>query len=420
MRIESALNTGREGITAHGQAIAVVGDNISNANTVGYKTQKAIFADLLGETPGDRVAEVISGAGDGVTIREIKSNFDVGPIQGTGRDLDVALSGGGFFQVGDVAAPQFTRSGQFAIDGEGFLVTSFGLPVLGYTGGDTVTLGKIDMKKVDLDIVPTTEAQVYGNLNSAATSSTPPVNPLSFQEINSTAAHTNVISVYDTLGERHEVVFAYYRNGVNSWTVQAYANGSDVGQAADQPVLLGQTELAFDTNGRLAAESLPTAVLNINANWSNGAAPSTIGADLSAFSQFAGATLVTNFTQNGQGVGEITGYDINGEGVISARLTNGLTARVGSLSIATVTNQDGLVRSGTSTYAATDKAGAINAGIAGTGARSKILSQSLEYSNVDLAGQFVELVVLQRAYAANSKVISTASDVIKDTISLIR
>jgi flagellar hook protein FlgE len=185
-------------------------------------------------------------------------------------------------------------------------------------------------------------------------------------------------------------------------------------------VLLGQTDLTFDTNGRLAAESLPTAILNVNANWSNGSGPSTIGADLSGFSQFAGATLVTNFTQNGQGVGEITGYDIDGQGVISARLTNGLTARVGSLSVATVTNQDGLVRSGTSTYAATDKAGAVTAGIAGTGARSKILSQSLEYSNVDLAGQFVELVVLQRAYAANSKVISTASDVIKDTISLIR
>jgi flagellar hook protein FlgE len=420
MRLESALNTGREGITAHGQAIAVVGDNISNANTVGYKNQKAIFADLLGETPGDRVADVVSGAGDGVTIREIQSNFSVGPIQGTGRDLDVALSGGGFFQVGDAANPQFTRNGQFSIDGEGFLVTSQGLPVLGYTGADTVTLGRIDMKKVDLDIVPTSEAQLYGNLNSAATTSTPPANPLSFQEIKSSAAHTNIMSVYDTLGERHEVVFAYYRNEVNSWTVQAYVNGTDVGQPAEQPVLVGQTNLVFDANGRITQQALQTATLNINAAWSNGAAPSVIAADLSQFSQFAGATLVTNFNQNGQGIGEVTGYDINGQGVIAARLTNGLTARVGTLSIATVTNQDGLVRSGASTYAATDKAGAITAGLAGTGARSKLLSQSLEYSNVDIASQFVELVVLQRAYAANSKVISTASEVIKDTISLIR
>ena len=420
MRLESALNTGREGITAHGQAIAVVGDNISNANTVGYKNQKAIFADMLGQTPGDRVAEVVSGAGDGVTIREIQSNFEVGPIQGTGRDLDVALSGGGFFMVGDAAAPQLTRSGSFEVDGEGFLVTSFGLPVLGYTGADAAVLGKIDMTKVDLNIVPTTEAQIYGNLNSAATSSDPPANPLTFQEINGAAAHTSVVSVYDSLGQRHEVTFAYFRNGVNSWTVQAFANGADVGQAADQPVMIGQTQLVFGTDGRLTPDSLATSVLNMNANWGNGAAASTIGVDLGAFSQFAGGTLVTNDTQNGQGVGEITGYEINAQGVISARLTNGLTARVGSLSVATVTNQDGLVRSGTSTYVATQEAGVLTPGLAGTGARSKLLSSSLEYSNVDLAGQFVELVVLQRGYAANSKVISTASDVIKDTIALVR
>lgn len=420
MRLESALNTGREGITAHGQAIAVVGDNISNANTVGYKNQRAIFADMLGEAPGDRVAEVVAGAGDGVTVREIQSNFDVGPIQATGRDLDIALSGNGFFMVGDVAAPQLTRSGSFAIDSEGFLVTNFGLPVLGYTGADTATLGRIDMTKVDLNIVPTTQAQLFGNLNSGATSSTPPVNPLSFQEINAAAAHTNIISVYDSLGQRHEVTFAYYRNGVNSWTVQAFVNGADVGQTADQPVAVGQTNLLFGTDGRITPESAATSVLNSNINWSNGAAASTIAVDLSSFSQFAGSTLVTNFNQNGQGVGEIVGYEVDALGVISARLTNGLTARVGSLSVATVTNQDGLVRSGTSTYIATDKAGAVTPGAAGTGARSKILSQSLEYSNVDLAGQFVELVILQRAYAANSKVISTASDVIKDTIALVR
>jgi flagellar hook protein FlgE len=130
--------------------------------------------------------------------------------------------------------------------------------------------------------------------------------------------------------------------------------------------------------------------------------------------------LVTNYSQNGQGIGDITGYEIDGAGVINARLTNGLTARVGSLSVATVANKDGLVRSGSSTFVATDKAGAVTAGLAGTGARSKLLSQSLEYSNVDIASQFVELVVLQRAYGANSKVISTASEIIKDTIALIR
>jgi len=420
MRIESALNTGREGINAHGRAIAVVGDNISNANTIGFKNQRAIFGDMLGETPGDRVAEVVSGAGDGVAVRSIQSNFDVGPIQGTGRDLDVALSGNGFFQVGDIASPQLTRAGSFKLDGDGFLVTMEGLRVLGFTGNDTVTLGPIDMRKVDLEIVPTTQAQLFGNLNSSANRSDVPVNPLRFDEINNAAASTTMVSVYDSLGARHEIVFGYYRTGVNTWTVQAYANGADVGQAADTPVVVGTSQLTFDTNGRLTQQGAAAALMNINANWSTGAAPSAITADLSAFSQFSGATLVTNYSQNGQGVGEINGYEINGAGVINARLTNGQTARVGTLSVATVTNRDGLVRSGSSTYVATDKAGVVTPGLAGTGARSKLLSQSLEYSNVDIAGQFVELVTLQRAYGANSKVISTASDIIKDTIALVR
>jgi len=420
MRLESALNTGREGITAHGQAIAVVGDNISNANTIGFKNQRAIFADMLGETPGDRVAGVVSGAGDGVTIRSIQSNFEVGPIQGTGRDLDVALSGNGFFQVGDVANPQLTRAGSFQLDQDGFLVTMEGLRVLGYTGADAVALGPIDMRKVDLDVVPTTQTELFGNLNSSANQSQPPANPLSFQEINTTAASTTVVSVYDSLGARHEIVLGYYRTGLNSWTVQAYANGADVGQPADQPVVIGTTQLTFDSNGRLSQDAAAQGVMNITANWSTGAAPSTIAADFGAFSQFAGATLVTNYSQNGQGIGEITGYEINGAGVINARLTNGLTARVGTLSVATVANKDGLIRSGTSTFATTEKAGVVAAGQAGTGATGKLLSRSLEYSNVDLAGQFVELVTLQRAYGANSKVISTASDIIKDTISLVR
>ena len=184
--------------------------------------------------------------------------------------------------------------------------------------------------------------------------------------------------------------------------------------------MLGQTNLTFDANGRPAAGTIENTKLTINATWSNGSTPSAITTDLSSFSQFAGATLVTNFSQNGQGLAEIMGYEITSQGVVSARLTNGQTARIGSLSVASVTNQDGLVRSGTSTYSATDKAGAVTSGLAGTGSRSKLLSRSLEYSNVDLAGQFVELVMLQRAYSANSKVISTASEVIKDTISLIR
>jgi flagellar hook protein FlgE len=130
--------------------------------------------------------------------------------------------------------------------------------------------------------------------------------------------------------------------------------------------------------------------------------------------------MVNNITQNGQGKGDIVGYQVSPAGGIFALLSNGARAQVGSLAVANVTNKDGLIRSGTSTYEATSKAGTVEAGLAGNGGRGRILGQSLEASNVDLAGQFVDLVVLQRGYTANSKVISTASEIIKDTISLVR
>jgi flagellar hook protein FlgE len=276
------------------------------------------------------------------------------------------------------------------------------------------------MKKVAVQIVPTTAGRVNGNLNSAANAAIPPTNPLTFRDLNAAASYSNLVSVYDTLGQSHEVLLSYFRTGVNTWTVQAHVNGSEVGRTADQPVQIGQTTLTFDSSGRIAPGSIAQSTLTTNAAWSNGAGASTVAFDLSSFTQFSGGSIVNNVTQNGTGVGQIVGYEFTPQGAILATLTNGARAQVGSLSIATVQNKDGLVRSGSSTYAATEDAGTIESGLAGVGARSKISNKSLESSNVDLAGQFVELVVLQRAYAANSKVISTASDVIKDTIGLIR
>lgn len=420
MRLESALNTGREGITAHGQAIAVVGDNISNANTTAYKTQRAIFSDILGEKQDDRTSEVITGGGDGVAIRQVQTNFETSAAQVTGRDLDIALDGNGFFMCGAVDKVQLTRSGSLALDENGMLVTSFGLPVLGYQGIDTATLTPIDMKKVDLVITPTTEAKFYGNMNSSSITTVAPTNPATFKDVNAQAAFTNVASVYDSLGERHEILFAYYKTGVNSWKVQGYVNGSETGGTAEVPVKVGETTLTFDTSGKILQGTEAQSILKVNATWANGGGTSAVNIDLSSVTQFAGASMINNITQNGQGKGDIIGYQVSPAGGIFALLSNGAKAQVGSLAVANVTNKDGLIRSGTSTYEATSKAGTVEAGLAGVGGRGRVLGRSLESSNVDLAGQFVDLVVLQRGYTANSKVISTASEIIKDTISLVR
>lgn len=420
MRLESALNTGREGITAHGQAIAVVGDNISNANTTAYKTQRAQFADILGEKQDDRVSDVVAGAGDGVYVRAIKTNYEVGPIVATGRSLDIAFSGSGFMQVGTPEQFSLTRSGSLQVNQDGILVTSFGAPVLGYTGEDTKVLGQINMRQIQKDPVATTQVSLYGNMNSAATTAAPPAAPMSFKDISAVDAYSAVPSVYDSLGNRHDVVVSFFKTGVNQWTVNAYVDGGDIGGTAGQPTLVGSSSLTFDDTGRLTPESLANSTLNANIPWTNGAGASAIGFNFQSFTQFFGASTVNNVVQNGQGIGEITGYEIAGGGQIFAYLDSGEKAQVGTIATSIVQNEDGLVRNGTSTYALTQESGPISTGLAGTGGRSKFVTSSLEGANVDISGEFVDLIILQRGYAASSRVLSTASDIIKDTIGLIR
>lgn len=420
MRLESAFNTGREGLTAHGQAIAVAGDNISNANTTGYKVQRAVFADLLGERPDDRNAEVLSGAGDGVFVHHIKTNFETGPINATGRELDIAVSGRGFFVVGTKEQPFFTRAGSFKVDDEGLLVTQDGLPVLGYTDPNNETLVPINMRTVQLDPIATTEVQMFGNLGAAAQTSQAPTNPATFQEIAAADAYSTIAPVYDSLGNSKDVVISFFKTGVNTWTAQAYVNGSDTGGTVDQPVLVGTANLTFGSDGRMTPENAAAAVLNANITWGNGAAPSAIALNLGSFSQFAGNTVVTNLTADGQGGGDINGYEIGADGTIFAIVSGRDRAAVGTIATALFENEDGLIRAGSSIFAATPDAGDVAFGVAGSGARGELLGKSLEAANVDLSAEFVDLIILQRGYGANSRVISTANEIIKDTLGLVR
>ena len=263
MRLESAFRASREGLTAHGQAISVIGDNIANVNTTAFKRQRAEFSSLLSEKVDDRGAEVVAGVGDGVAIGRVRINFDTGPALATGRGLDVAINGRGFFLVGDPNAPTLTRAGNFQMNEEGLLVTSEGLPVLGYSGIDNEVLGPINLLDLDAEPLPTTIMQVFGNLEAASTLTVPPANPVTFQDISGAANFVATQSMYDSAGERHEVQLAFFKTEVNQWNVQAYINGADVGQEVNQPVFLGEATLAFNQFGQIPEENAAQAVLNL-------------------------------------------------------------------------------------------------------------------------------------------------------------
>ncbi len=420
MRLESAINTSREGINAHGQAIAVVGDNISNASTPAFKRGRAEFADIMGEITDSRNSEVGATSGDGVSIRRTRLNFEAGAVDYTGRSLDVALSGNGFFMVGDPAAPQLTRLGNFQIAADGTLQTQSGEPVLGYQGADVAQLVPINMQQVNIQATATTTLELFGNIDASLPPSTPPPPGSAFSEINTAATFVASQSIYDSLGERHDVTVCFFKNSPNQWTVQSFVNGADTGAGAGVPVQVGQVVLNFDSSGQIDPANAASSAIQGTINWANGAAASNLTIDLKAFTQFAGGSRVTNSTQDGRGGGEILAYDIDAKGGIYASLASGDRAQVGTLPVAVVQNVDGLQRQGNSLFGTTAESGQMQIGLAGQGATGELAPYSLESSNVDIANQFVELVIYQRGYQANSQVLSAANEMLKGTIALIR
>jgi len=420
MRLESALLTSREGISSHGQAIAVVGDNISNASTTAFKGSRAEFGDLMGEVAGDKVAETISGAGDGTTISRIRVIHENGVIEPTGRELDVGISGGGFFMVGSTAAPHYPRNGSFEITSEGLLVTGNGDPLLGYTGATAAPLGTINMYNVKTAGAVTTTAQLFGNLDAGATVTTLPQNPESFNDIAAQESYSAIQDVYDSLGARHTVRVSFFKTAPNTWTAQAYIDAGDVGGEAGKPQLLGTSTLTFDGTGALPDANKAAANMTLAPAYSNGAQAGAFTLQLSSMTQYAGGSLITNVTQDGQGTGQVTSYEFNSDGKIFAVLDNGIRSQIGTLPLATFRNLYGLERSGSGTFTQTEQSGAPQIGAAGEGIRGGVEGKTLERSTVDIADQFVNLVVLQRGYQANSQVLSAANEILQGTIQLIR
>jgi flagellar hook protein FlgE len=338
----------------------------------------------------------------------------------TGRELDVAISGGGFFMVGDAAAPQFTRSGNLEINAAGNLTTSFGKEILGYSGVDLATLGPINMFDVNTVGTPTTQIQIYGNLDGAARTAQPPANPQTFRELNQSLSFISSQSLYDSQGARHEIVIAMFRTAPNTWQVKAYTDGAEVGGTAGVPTLLGESTMTFNGNGFIGDAERPGSQLQMTANWSNGAAASNVTVDMSNFTQFAGSSLINNITQDGRGAGNISGYEFEPDGTIFARLDTGERSQVGTLPLALFKSSDGLERTGTSTYSQSEASGELEIGRAGVGLRGTIEGRTLERSTVDIAKQFVDLVIYQRGYQANSQVLSAANELLQGTIQLIR
>ncbi|HET9957938.1 MAG TPA: flagellar hook protein FlgE [Polyangiaceae bacterium] len=413
-----ALENGVSGLRAEGEALGVVGDNIANVNTTGFKRQRSIFEDVLLKSGSG------NGSGAGVENSRTQQAFTQGALTQTGIATDLALNGDGFFVVtgatNGVTGAFYTRSGQFKIDASGYLVNPEGLKLVGRPAKSDGTLAagvsSLQVPTAGIPARATANIQLAANLDASAPAATfDPLAP------SATANASTSIQIYDSLGAAHSLDIYFEKVGDGQWNYHAFLPGSDLDPVVAGPTEVGAGSLTFNSNGALDSVATNQA---ISVSFGGGAIAgqtvalefgSTIadgGTGLDGTTQFSMPSSTSSESQDGYASGALSGVSIGSTGVVEGLYSNGLRLPVGQLVVAKFRSQEGLGRAGQGLWVATAESGDPALGAPGSGGRGSLSSGALEASNVDLGEEFVGMITHQRAYSANSKVIATADDML--------
>jgi len=418
----TSFSTALSALNATTTAIDVVGNNLANLNTPGFKTSQVCFRDLMTQSIGTGMGETQIGFGTGtpVTVRE----FTQGAIQTSGGLLDAAIQGDGFFVLkGAQGNTLYTRAGNFQTDKDGNLITDTGNFVQGWTAfnpttGTVDTNGPIGNIKVPLGSlrspVSTSNITVDLNLNSSSAA-------------DSTSAFTAPLTVQDSLGVSHILTLNFQKTGTNQWSYTVTIPGEDVsGGTAGTPFATGATgTLTFGPDGRLTDPAAGAPIAIAVTGLADGASDMNIDWDLynsaaGRITQFGQPSATSASTQNGKGADPPVRIGLADGGEILANYANGDQVVVGRVALASIRNPDSLTATGNNAFQLSGRTASPGIGLPGTGGRGTIVGGSVEASTVDIAKEFTNLIVYQRGYEANSKVVTTSDQISQDTINLIR
>jgi flagellar hook protein FlgE len=411
----TSFYTALTGLNNNSYAINVIGDNLANMNTTAFKSGQATFSELLAGVSGVDASGNPTSSGLGSSVNGVARNFTQGTITSTGKATDVAINGKGYMVVGIEGGMGYTRSGALSLNKDGYLTSTDGLQVMGYMGTDGVidTGGAIEPIIINQGrLIPssaTTRIGMTANLDAqAATDST----------------FSTSVKVIDTLGTEHVVTVTFTKTDT-SWDWAATIPAEDTGgTAGGTPVEIGTGSLTFSDMGILTGPT-DNPTLDIT-GLANGAADmsmtfglwDTDGAPLLTY--YANDSAVSNTTQNGFAASAISSISVDGNGIITGTTENGRTISLAQLALANFPNEAGLLKYKGSTYVSFSSSGEPSIGTAGSGGRGTFVGSALEQSNVDMAAEFVSLIRAQRAYQANSRIITTSDELYQDSISLKR
>jgi flagellar hook protein FlgE len=432
MSLISSLYTGATGLEANSTDLSVIGDNIANANTIGFKQSRAAFQDAMSQQMIG-AGSALSQLGLGTQLEAVQKIITQGALSNTGLATDLAIDGNGFFVVSGAHngtdGQFYTRAGQFTIDNTGTLVNLEGLHVQGYTANTAgvvgTTPGDLNFSDSAWPAVATTTVGLKGNLSATTAVPVLPFDPLN---PSTTSQASSSVTVYDSLGTAHQADIYFVKTAAGAWDWHAMTDGGGLtAGTAGTPTEVANGTMTFDTSGKLSVMTTTATNFNpLNAvnpqplTFNFGDPTGTAGTGLLGITQFANGSGMTQTSQDGFAAGSLTHIAIDKDGSVNGTFTNGQARVLGQVATALVKAPDQMDRVGGNLFAVTASSGQATLGAAGSVGRGTILAGALEQSNVDLANEFVRMIAAQRAYQANGKTITTADSLLQELMQIKR
>jgi flagellar hook protein FlgE len=414
----AGLSNAISGLSNFQKLIDVVGNNIANLNTPGYKASNVTFKELMTQTiKGASAATATQGGtnpiqlGLGTTLGAVEQSITQGPIEITGKSTDFAITGGGYFIIKDGQATRYSRSGNFSIDSNGDLVNATGMKVQGWTSKNpdgsvdiTTSLASINIPLGQAVSAKATENMFFsGNLSSSAAVG---------------GTYSTKVTSYDAMGGATELTFLYTKTAVGNPTAVP-PTPSTWSYAITAPAgAVGGGSISYDSSGKYSGVTITTPISFTPAN---GAALVTIKPDFTLTSQLdTGVSTVVARNQDGAKAGSLETFTVDSNGLIVGNFTNGNTENLGQIALASFTNPVGLNKVEGGLYVPSANSGTALVGAANSGSRGSISSSALEQSNVDLGSEFTKMIIAQRAFQANSRIVTTYDEILNEVANLKR
>ncbi len=408
-----SFQQGLSGLNATSKQLEIIGNNVSNANTVGFKQSRAQFADVF--------ANSLTGGGSpqigiGTKLASVGQQFSQGNITSTNNSLDIAINGNGFFRLSDNGAITYTRNGQFQMDKTGYIVDSTGKRLTGYAADSTGVIATGVPAEINIntaDSQPTGTSEVLGAVNLDSRNSTLSAND--FDPTDPTTYHNSTaITIYDSLGNGHTLQNYFVKtdssSGNTTWSVFTTADGTST-TTLPTPT----TTLIFDGTG--TSPTAPSA--NVSFAVTTGAVtPLSLNLDYSDSTQFGSNFSINSLSQDGYTSGRLASFGTGVDGVILGRYTNGQSKILGQLILASFVNPNGLQSLGSNDWSETSESGNALLGQPNTGTLGVLQASAQEDSNVDLTAELVNMITAQRVYQANAQTIKTQDQVLQTLVNL--